>query len=211
MPTLEQAERWYKQSDGVHDFDHVRRVFHMAVRLARAEGADVEIVQAAALLHDVADSEAGTAARENHQIASAEFAACMLVKEGWSPDRIAAVQHCIRAHRFRSKGERPETIEARVLFDADKLDVLGAVGVARVIAYAVQARQPVYAEPSQQFLKSGVKEPGEAHSAYHEHLYKLRKIKDLLFTGEARTIAIQRHRYLDDYFNRLIAETKGEA
>ena len=67
MPTLEQAERWYKQSDGVHDFEHVRRVLYMATRLAQAENGDLEFVQAAALLHDVADSEAGTAGRENHQ------------------------------------------------------------------------------------------------------------------------------------------------
>ena len=210
MPTLEQAEHWYKQSDGVHDFDHVRRVFHMATRLAKTENADLEIVQAAVLLHDVADSEAGTAARENHHIASAAFAAEVLAKEGWPEERLTAVQHCIRAHRFRSKGERPETIEAQVLFDADKLDVLGAIGVARTIAYSVQAGQPIYFEPSQQFLDTGTKIPGEPHSAYHEHLYKLVKIKNLLFTQTAKKIAVDRHNYLDAYFNRLISETKGE-
>ena len=97
-----------------------------------------------------------------------------------------------------------------MLFDADKLDVLGAVGVARTIAYSVQAGQPIYVEPSQQFLDHGTKEPGEPHSAYHEHLYKLVKIKDLLFTQTAKEIAVERHNYLNAYFERLISETKGE-
>ncbi len=210
MITLHQARQWYTSTDGVHDFDHVQRVYHMATRIALAENADLEIVQTAALLHDVADSEAGTAARENHHIASAEFAVEVLQKESWQPERIAAVQHCIRAHRFRARDERPETLEARVLFDADKLDVLGAVGVARTVGYAVQAGQPVYAEPSQQFIQTGKKEPGEPHSAYHEYLFKLVRIKDLLFTGTAHQVAEERSRYLDEYFRRLIAETNGE-
>ena len=210
MPTLEQAARLYTASDGVHDFDHIRRVYAMATRLAKEEGADLEIVQAAALLHDAADSAAGTPERANHHIASAELARKILEQEVWPPDRIAAVQHCIRSHRFRSKDERPETLEAQVLFDADKLDVLGATGVARVIAYAVQAGEPIYAEPSERFLENGQKLSGEPHSAYHEHLFKLVKIKDLLFTKTASRIAEERASYLDEYFERLIAESKGE-
>ncbi len=210
MPTLDQAEQWYRSSDGVHDFDHIRRVYAMATRLAREEGADVEIVQAAALLHDVADSAAGTPERENHHIASADAAEPVLRDEGWSPDRISAVQHCIRSHRFRHKEETPQTLEAKILFDSDKLDVLGAVGVARTIAYAAMAGQPSYSPPSQRFLQTGIKEPGEPHSAYHEHLFKLVKIKDLLFTRTARQIAAERSQYLDDYFRRLISETNGE-
>lgn len=210
MPTLEEAEKLYHTGDAVHDFDHIRRVYATAVRLAREEGADVEIVQAAALLHDIADSAAGTPERENHHITSALAAEKILSEEGWLPERIAAVQHCIRSHRFRKTDERPETLEARILFDADKLDVLGAVGVARVIAYAAVTGQPVYAQPSAQFLSTGRGMPGEPHSAWHEHLYKLIKIKDLLFTATARAIAEERSRYLDDFFHRFIAESNGE-
>jgi uncharacterized protein len=210
MPTLEQAEKWYRANDGVHDFDHIRRVYATATRLAHEEGADLEIVQAAALLHDVADSAAGTPERANHHIVSAEKAEKVLLEEGWSAERITAVQHCIRSHRFRSTVERPETLEAKILFDADKLDVLGAVGVARVVAYATTAGSPIYTPPSQTFLQTGKEEPGEPHSAYHEHLYKLVKIKDLLFTSTARQIAEERVQYLDDFFQRLIAEMNGE-
>ena len=210
MPSLEQARAWYQSAESVHNFDHVLRVYRTAEHLARQENADLEIVRAAALLHDVADSTAGTQQRKEHHIASAEFATQVLAEEGWQPERIAAVQHCIRAHRFRNNGDEPQTIEAKVLFDADKLDVLGAIGVVRVVAYATLAGQPIYAEPSARFLASGEKEPGEPHSAYHEHLFKLTKIKDRLFTRAARVVAEERDAYIRAFFERLIAESNGD-
>src|SRR3972149_623224 len=85
-------------------------------------------------------------------------------------------QHCIRSHRFRGD-EHPHSLEAKVLFDADKLDVIGAFGVARSIAYDVVMGWPIFAEPSQRFRQSGEKEPGESHSSYHEFIFKLGKIK----------------------------------
>ena len=210
MPTIEQARLWYASSDAVHDFDHVLRVYHMAERLAEAEGADLEIVRAAALLHDAEGTMPGAESRTNHHHASAEFAAEVLRREGWDPERIAAVQHCIRAHRFRDTSEPPHTIEAKVLFDADKLDVLGAIGVARVIAYATLAGQPWYVEPSERFRQTGEEQAGEPHSSYHEHLFKLRKVRDRMFTATARLIAAERLRYLDEYFERLIDEWDGK-
>ncbi len=210
MPTIEQARTWYTNTDAVHDFDHVLRVYRMAERLALAEGADLEIVHAAALLHDAEGTMPGAESRTNHHLASAEFAAEVLRREGWKAERIAAVQHCIRAHRFRDRSEPPRTIEAKVLFDADKLDVLGAIGVARTVVYASLAGQPWYAPPSEQFTRTGEKEPGEPHSSYHEHLFKLRKVRDRMFTGTARAIAAERLRYLDEYFDRLIDEWDGK-
>src|SRR5512133_4408917 len=175
MPTIEQARTWYRDADPVHNFEHVLRVYRMAERLAEDEGADLEIVQAAALLHDAEGSAPGSETRKSHHHRSADFAGQVLAAEGWPAERIAAVQHCIRAHRFRNDGETPQTIEANVLFDADKLDVLGAIGAARTVAYAMLNNQPFYAQPSQQFIDTGVKEPGEPHSSYHEYLFKLRK------------------------------------
>ena len=210
MPTLEQARAWYDDSDAVHDFEHIERVYRMAERLAQAEGADLDIVRAAALLHDARGTAPGGAVRREHHLASAEFAAQVLATEGWPPERIDAVLHCIRAHRYRDDREMPQTIEAKVLFDADKLDVLGAVGVARVIAYAVLAGQPVYATPSERFLRSGEKEAGEPHSAYHEFLFKLSRVKGRLFTASARALAEARHTYLAQYFEQLGAEMRGE-
>lgn len=208
MPIIEQARAWYTESDAVHDFEHVLRVYRMAERLAAAEGADLEIIRAAALLHDAEGAAPGGESRADHHHASAEFAAQVLASEGWSLERIAAVQHCIRAHRYRGT-EAPQTLEAQIIFDADKLDVLGAIGAARVIGYASLAGTPWYQQPSQQFLDSGKEVEGEAHSAYHEHLFKLRKVRDRMHTATARSIAEERLQYLDEFFERLIEEWNG--
>jgi len=208
MPTIDQAHHWYPDLDPVHGFDHVLRVYRMAERLALVEGADVEIVHAAALLHDAEGSATagGEIGRSNHHHASSEFARQILEAENWPPEQIAAVQHCILSHRFRDDSEQPQTLEARVLYDADKLDAIGAVGVARALAFALQAGQPVFASPSDKFLESGQLEPGEPHSAYHEYLFKLRKLKASLSTPTGQQLAEDRHRLMQDYFTNLAAE-----
>jgi len=213
MLSIEEARTWYPSQDPVHDFNHVLRVYRLAQRLALSEGADLEIVLAAALLHD-AQGEQGSGksdkSRLEHHHTSADIAAEVLVAKGWPDERVKAVQHCIRAHRFRDDREQPQTKEAKVLFDADKLDAIGAIGVARAIAYAARAGQPAYAQPSQQFITSGVTEPGEPHSAYHEYLFKLQKLKDRLFTESARALAEERHRFMTEYFERLVEEVNGD-
>lgn len=219
MP-LESARSWYPESDPVHGYDHIARVYRMAIQLAESEGGDVGIAAAAALLHDASDPQPETVsqrdqtkpnARDSHHHASADFAAKYLHTLGWSDGKIAAVQHCIRAHRFRDDQEQPQTIEAKILFDADKLDAIGAIGVARAIGYAVQAGQPLYAPVSKTFLSKGTLSHGEAHSSYHEYMFKLRHLKDLLYTRTARSIAEHRHQLMADYFKRLAAEWTGES
>jgi uncharacterized protein len=214
MPTIEEARNWYPPDDPVHGFTHVLRVLALAEELALAEGADLEIVRAAALLHDAQDQaligQSSENQREAHHLTSAEMAGDVLRKEGWEAPRIEAVQHCVRAHRFRDGREPPQTLEARVLFDADKLDALGAIGAARAIAYAAQVGQPAYAQPSQKFLETGQTEPGEPHSAYHEYVFKLCKLKDRLYTPAARQIGEERHRYLENFFIQLAGEIAGQ-
>ncbi len=218
MISIDTARGWYPDNDPVHGFDHVLRVYHLAEHLARLEGADLEIVRLAALLHDanpdtqnaIRYTQADTSSlRENHHHASASFAAQVLQGEGWPEERIARVEHCIRAHRFRDEREPPATLEAQVLFDADKLDAIGAIGVARAIGYAVQAGQPAYATPSQQFIESGELAPGEPHSAYHEYIFKLRHIKERMFTSAGRALAEDRHHVMVAYFEQLAQEMGG--
>jgi len=209
MPTVNDARNWYKLDDPIHGFSHILRVYRMAERLAMAEGANLDIVRTAALLHDAEGPGVGDT-RVEHQYASADFAGEVLAAEGWSETMIKDVQHCIRAHRFRDLSEQPQTIEAKVLFDADKLDAIGAIGAVRAIAYAVLAEQDLYAEPSDHFILTGEKEPDEPHTPYHEHLFKLRKLKDRLYTESGRAIAEERHQYLDNFFEQLLAEIRCE-
>jgi uncharacterized protein len=209
MPTLEQVRQYYLNSDPVHDFNHILRVLALAERVGRAEGADLDILRAAVLLHDASGAKPGDDhGRTTHHRASADFAREVLRAEGWPVDRIEAVLHCIRAHRFRGD-EAPQSLEAKILFDCDKLDVLGAIGVARSMAYAALAGQPLTGEVSEKFKTTGEKEPGEPHTPYHEFLFKLRRIKDRLHTPTARALAEARHRYLAEYFDRLALEVKG--
>ncbi len=207
--TLEDARAWYPEDD-IHGLGHIARVYRLAEHLARLEGADADIVCAAALLHDAADADpARAAARAAHQHASAAFARRILTERGWPEARIRAVEHCIRAHRYRDRREEPQTIEARVVFDADKLDAIGAVGAARAIAHAVQNGQPLYARPSAGFLRTGQREAGEPHSAYHEYAFKLRRIRERLYTPAARRIAAERHMLMERYFAQLARELGG--
>ncbi len=209
MPTVEQARAWYPEQDPVHGFDHVLRVLHMAERIGAEMGADLEILSAAALLHDAAGAAPGAGGgRQTHEQASAEFAAGVLRREGWPEDRIQQVAHCIRAHRFRSV-EAPGTTEAKILYDADKLDVLGAFGVARTIGYALQAGEPVFAEPSAAFRRSGEKQSGEPHSAYHEFLFKLRHVAGRLHTEPGRRIGGARSALMLRFFEQLALEAVG--
>lgn len=231
MPTIDQAHSWYPGADPVHGFDHILRVYHLSEYIGAAEGADLRILLAAVLLHDAQPGEEEYArwappdthvpgalnnspphesSRQDHHLATAAFAAQVLAAENWLLEDVQAVQHCIRAHRFRDDREQPLSLEARVLFDADKLDAIGAIGVARAIAYAACAGQPAFSPPSNRFLVSGELEPGEPHSAYHEFLFKLSKIKDRLYTPTARVLAEQRNRVMVDYFTRLEMEFHGQ-
>ncbi len=216
MPTIAAVRAYYAAADSVHDFDHILRVLALAERVGQAEGADMDVLRAAVLLHDAsgatpaANGEHAGAARAAHHEASADFAATVLATEGWPPARIEAVQHCIRAHRFRGT-EAPRTLEAQILFDCDKLDVLGAIGVVRTVGYAALAGEPLTGAPSERFRATGQKEPGEPHTPYHEFLFKLTRVPERLHTATARAIAAERHHYLAEFFQRLDREIAGEA
>lgn len=209
MLTIEQARTWYQDNDQVHDFDHVLRVTKLAEVLAHQEGADVEVVRAAALLHDAQAASGSEDQRLDHHQAAAGFAAEVLQQEGWLEERILAVQQCILTHRFRT-GEPPVTLEAKVLFDADKLDAIGAIGVARSLAFAVLDGQPLFAEPSGAFRRTLEAQPGEAYTAYHEFLFKLSRIKDRMQTESGKAMAAERHTFMQDFFQQLRAEVHGE-
>jgi len=203
MPTIEEARGFYPDDDPVHGFSHILRVYRLCERIGRQENADLTIVRAAALLHDV---EGDVDVRENHHLAAARFAEKTLIMEGWSEEAIKAVVHCIRAHRFRDDSEKPQTLEAQVLFDADKIDAIGAVVVGRAVAYAVRAGMDVYAPPSELYLSTGELEPGESQTVAHEYLFKLRYIKERLFTPSGHSLAVERHELMVRFFEGWLEE-----
>ncbi len=212
MLSINQAKAWYRHDDPVHGFDHILRVLALAELIAKKEGADLEIVSAAALLHDASGGDLEEGKRENHHEASADFARKILLKEGWPADRIGLVIDCIHAHRYRGE-TKANSLEAKILYDADKLDVLGAFGIARTVAYAVQAGQSIFAEVSKQFMETGQVEESEGHSAYHEYIFKLSKVAASLHTETAKKMANKRHALLTSFFEALAEEadlSKGQ-
>ncbi len=207
--SIAEARALYDGADAVHDFDHVLRVLRLAERIAQAERADLPIVRTAALLHDVGREEA-QAAGVDHAIAAAARAREILAE--LPATTVQAVTHAIGAHRFRTEPE-PRTLEAKVLFDADKLDAIGAIGVARAFAYGGAHGQRLWVPLTSVDLdrwKARGDDP-DTHTPVHEFVVKLSRIKHHLFTPTGRSIATARHEAMVAFFERLGKEVRGLA
>jgi len=207
--TVEQAQALYDGNDSVHAFDHILRVTRLAEHIAEMEGADLRVVRMAGLLHDVARLE------PDHHLAGAQQAQSLLSDE--DPTFVDAVVHCIESHRF-SMPPHPQTIEAKCLCDADKLDAIGAIGVARVFGYAWHHNNRLWTAPL-----AGIREEvgpdmrayraqwggSSDYSPSHELLCKLEGLAEGMHTVSARRIAAQRHTFMLDFFARLDEEALG--
>lgn len=202
------AQHLYNSGDSAHDFDHVLRVTHMAERLARAEGADVTVVRLAALLHDVPLDEQ-TGGRKAHHLAAADFAQRLLVERGLESARVEQVVHAIQSHRFRDQTIQPQTLEAQCLYDADKLDSIGATGVGRAFAFAGRYAERLWHTPSGAVPPREQRPTGADYTPVHEFVYKLQRLLATLYTPTARQIGAQRHAYMVAFFEQLDAEMEG--
>ncbi len=208
MLTIDDAREYYAGAESGHDFDHVLRVLAMAERLARAEGADMEIVRAAALLHDIARADEDKTGAGDHAQMAAERARALLIGRGVTPTRADAVAHAIAAHRFRGS-TAPRTLEAKILFDADKLDSIGAIGVARAYAVSGALNQRLWSEVAADAVATRDQHNAN-HTAVAEFVVKLSQVRERVRTPTARKIAEERHAYMADFFARLEREVRGE-
>ncbi len=188
-----------------HDWLHVQRVIKNSLRIAEKEGGDREILRFASLLHDVEiglEHEKGV----DHATESAESARKILVRYGLPKKFIDKVVYAIRVHRYGKKIV-PKTLEAKILQDADRLDSIGAIGIARAFAYAGSRGAPLYDfnEEVSEYDPFNVK---SVVTHFHE---KLLKVKDSLHTDAAKSIAEERHRFMVKFIERLMKEISGEA
>jgi uncharacterized protein len=201
-----EARRFFRKARGSHGWDHTERVVNLCLRIGKKEGADLEVLTLAAVLHDIGRGEED---RSNgavcHSQSGVRLARGILKRHG-VPERTAArVLHCIGTHRFRKKAGR-RSLEAKVLFDADKLDSIGATGIGRAFLFAGE----IGARLHDSNIDPARTKPYTADdTAYREYLVKLKRIKDRVFTPEGRRIAESRHRFMVRFFDRLNKETEG--
>lgn len=196
-----------ESGNGSHDWEHTERVLNMCLHIASIEGGDTDILRAAALLHDIGrhaqDMQKG---RVSHAAISVEMAGPILKRYNYSDSDTKRILHCIGTHRYRKGGE-PKSHEARILFDADKLDAIGAIGIGRAFVFAGENGAAVHIrnldiENTESYTKQD--------TAYREYKVKLEKIKDRIYTNEGKRIAKERHRFMVAFFNRLEREAEGE-
>lgn len=207
-----------EMSCSAHNMEHVMRVVDLCEMLAGyEEEVDKEILMVSALLHDIArvEEDTDTTGSVDHAAAGAGKAGVILRELGYPDEKISRVQHSISTHRFRS-GSGPKSIEARILFDADKLDVLGAVGLARTYMMSGQYGQSIDFDFENYSLEDNSNTNGRLkdmskHSPFIEFECKYRKIPDRLYTARAKEIAAERLAFMDDFFKRLKDELGGLA
>lgn len=200
-----------------HDLAHTERVLSLCLTLAKEEPEiRLDILIPAVLLHDIARAEEDQdyTGQVDHAVLGAEMAEGILRELGYDFATIMPIKQCIRSHRFRS-AYPPETIEARILFDADKLDALGAVGIARSFMLAGEHGEIMYSERDlAEYIKENVGENGRIidvskHASNLEFQLKLKKIPQRLYTKQAKIIANQRVELMTEFYQILQSEIKG--
>jgi len=193
-------------SRGSHDWEHTHRVYNLCMHIGKVEGADMEVLKIAAYLHDVGrpyqDESKGSIC---HAEKGAELARPLLDKYPLPEVQKANITHCILSHRFRGN-RKPESLEAKVLFDADKLDAIGAIGIGRAYQFAGE----VGAKFHNPYVQPEETEPyTEEDTGYREFKLKLSKIKECMLTKEGRRMAEERHAFMERYFERFFQEYEG--
>jgi uncharacterized protein len=203
----QKARDQFSQAKGSHDWDHTLRVHRLCRRIGIAEGADLLVAEAAAYLHDIGRAYQD---RANGHLCHAEKGAAMARKllsdYALEERRKENIVHCIATHRFR-RGQTPESLEAKVLFDADKLDAIGAVGVARAYLFAGELGARLHS-PEVNVAKAPAYSVHD--TGYREYIVKLCKIKGRILTSAGRALADERHRFMTAFFERFLQEYEGE-
>ena len=188
-----------------HDLDHTLRVYKNAVALCSQCGGDIEVISVAAMLHDVGRPEESLSkGAVCHAVIGAKIAAEYLEKRNFEPDFIAKVVHCIESHRFR-RGGAPESTEAKILFDADKLDSIGPVGLGRAFLFAGNSGARLHNSRREALAAD---EYSCQDTAYREYLVKLSKVPQRMLTEPGRRLALKYGKFMDDFFKEMNLQIK---
>src|SRR6266699_1737588 len=200
--------------DAAHDYDHLVRVIALADKIQASEGGDLPTIWAAVALHDIGQ-ERERRQSSDHALIGAELAAELLKDTPFPPQSIPGVQQAIREHRITG-GITPQTLEGRILYDADKIDCLGAIGIGRLYCITGRYHQKVYSpvpagiiEPIDPvMIRSLRRSPDYSPSIEFQLLFA--NLPQRMTTSTGRELARERFVYMQQFFNRLRQEIEGE-
>jgi len=194
-------------TDSAHDEEHVYRVLYAALDIAECEGGlDTDVLVCACLLHDIGRAEQFANPALCHAAVGAEKARRFLLTHGFDECFAERVADCIKAHRFRSDAP-PQSIEAKILFDADKLDVAGALGIARTIFYQGQVGEPLYSIQPDGQVSDGTGDT--VPSFLQEYKYKLEGLYTKFYTTRGAQLAAQRQAAAVSFYESIVEEARS--
>lgn len=193
--------------DSAHDKDHIYRVLYTALDIAGYEkDVDSDVLIAACLLHDIGRKEQFDDPGLCHAAAGAHKAYVFLLKNGFKEEYAEKIASCIRAHRFRTDNP-PVTIEEKILFDADKIDAAGTLGIARTIFYKGQTGEPLYSLNESGEVSDGLNDTDP--SFFQEYRFKLERLYSGFYTERGKQIALQRRHSAVSFYESMLQEASA--
>jgi uncharacterized protein len=203
MMIIKTVEKTLKGRDPAHDFQHVMRVYKNAEIIGRSERCDMEVLLPAVLLHDIVVYPKGGVKSSRSSDESADLAKNILENYGYSQGRISKICYCIRTHSY-SKKVVPDSLEGRILQDADRLDALGAIGIARTFSVAGSENRTFY-NTDDPFCRSNRRLDDKQWTLDHFQT-KLLKLEKIMHTETGKKIARERTRFMILFLRQLQKE-----
>lgn len=197
-----QVRKSAEKNDPAHDFEHIMRVYNNSKRLARKEHANQRLVLAAALLHDIVSYPKSDPRSKNSSAQSAKKAAEILSRYGYTDKEIKIISDAIRDHSF-SRGAVPETPTGKILQDADRLDAIGAIGIARAFSVGGSEGRRFYSNEDP-FCRT--RKPDDASWTLDHFYRKLLLLEKRMNTKSARQEARRRTRTMKQFLGELKTE-----
>lgn len=194
----------YEQFDASHDWQHIERVLENARHIANMEGGDQAMIELAVLLHDVSDPKYKKAGKDPEQE--------ILQQLELSDKECSDIRSIIRTVSFKGgTNDEPESIEGKIVRDADRLDAIGAVGIARAFAYGGAKGRKLYDRDEQARTAMTESEYRNGDTSTVTHFYeKLLLLKELMVTDSGKQMAEERHRFMLSFLEQLQNETDGK-
>lgn len=193
--------------DCAHDKEHIYRVLHHAMTIAKTEeNVNYDVLIAACLLHDIGRKEQYENPKLCHAMVGGEKAYSFLKEKGFDDSFALHVKQCIQSHRYRQNNP-PQSLEAKILFDADKLDAIGAMGIARTLLYQGIVGEPLYTYRPDGTISNG--EEDRTPSFFREYKFKLEKLYDRFYTDKAIALAKERQLAAASFYNCLLNEVES--